>query len=494
MENFAPKITDHKKSAELNKILYGYEDCDATVVHVSDVSKAVNSFTDIDAADIYVSDDSDSDAHALRGVSKIVHTKWTKDPICKAVPENVYMQALELEDVRAAWRLTQKNPGLKDKLKASLNKSKTFRSTLWRRAYRTLFEGDVDPQIEKLKSISDNDAASMLDFIEQNSSENGQPAAMPAQAAPGGEEEGEEDGNGSGSGNNPAEEEGDPDNKMNASVFGSKAEAEANKMHWGSLIQSDEVAQFNEDLPIKKRKPTTYEWTVAAKTFRQFQKAVYRDRFVVETTNQLPPGKLNGRLHSQQMLAERGGVNLRVEKWNRRQRKQHILPPLKVGFAFDVSGSMTAMTAMTTKLNWIFANAIRGIEGEFCSYAFGDGTTQVIANHTGSKFVLEVPANGGSEDIDSAIARIDTEIGLVGSRGPRLLVLLSDFEIVSHSRDERARGMLDTMKRDGVHIVCVKPHHHHTSYDKYGAVVMPDTVHECAEVIASRCIRLLESC
>ncbi|MFJ4973575.1 hypothetical protein, partial [Streptomyces sp. NPDC088755] len=105
------------------------------------------------------------------------------------------------------------------------------------------------------------------------------------------------------------------------------------------------------------RRPTAAEQSAAARLSRALRAAAYRERTAERTTSPTPPGRLNmGRALARDAQRAAGSVPT-AEPFTRVRRRNSPTPPLRVGIAVDVSGSMSAACKPVASAAWIVARA-----------------------------------------------------------------------------------------------------------------------------------------
>ncbi|MFF3517367.1 hypothetical protein ACFYX0_38565, partial [Streptomyces sp. NPDC002573] len=105
------------------------------------------------------------------------------------------------------------------------------------------------------------------------------------------------------------------------------------------------------------RPPTPSEKAAAGHLARALRAAAYRERTVTVTASAVPPGRLNMRGALARDAQKAAGALPTAQPWIRTQRRQGPTPPLRVGIAVDVSGSMRAAAHPIASAAWILAKA-----------------------------------------------------------------------------------------------------------------------------------------
>jgi hypothetical protein len=105
------------------------------------------------------------------------------------------------------------------------------------------------------------------------------------------------------------------------------------------------------------RPPTPGEKTAAAHLARALRAAAYWERAVTVTASAAPPGRLNMRGALARDAQKAAGATPTALPWVHTERRHTPTPPLRVGIAVDVSGSMESATAPIASAAWIVARA-----------------------------------------------------------------------------------------------------------------------------------------
>jgi hypothetical protein len=187
------------------------------------------------------------------------------------------------------------------------------------------------------------------------------------------------------------------------------------------------------------RPPTTEERTAAQVLARALSTAGVRDRVVTKTISPTPPGRLRMRGALAADAQRAAGALPTAEPFTRTIRTTVPTPPLRLGIACDVSGSMHRVAASVASTAWILAHAAHHttVPADTATVIFGHHVRPITHRGTAPAEVTEFEANDNWEDIATAIDALDGALGLCRPGAARLLVIVSD----GHYRD--------TARRDG---------------------------------------------
>ena len=176
------------------------------------------------------------------------------------------------------------------------------------------------------------------------------------------------------------------------------------------------------------RPPTDAEQAAARALSRALTTAGRRDRTATTRTSPIPPGRLwmRGALAADAQRA--AGAVPTAEPFTRTVRRTVPTPPLRLGIACDVSGSMAAVAAPVASAAWILARAahLTPMATTTATVIFGTRVRAITRPGITPAVVTEFDATDGYEDITTAIDALDHTLGLSRPGAARLLVIVSD--------------------------------------------------------------------
>ncbi|WP_394617364.1 vWA domain-containing protein [Lentzea sp. JNUCC 0626] len=200
----------------------------------------------------------------------------------------------------------------------------------------------------------------------------------------------------------------------------------------------------------RARPPTTDEHVAARVLARALSTAGVRDRVAVKTTSALPPGRLRMRGVLAREAQRAAGAAPTAEPFTRVTRNVVPTPPLRLGIACDVSGSMRAVTRQVASTAWILANAARHtpVSATTATVIFGNHVRPITYPGVAPNSVTEFHAEDSWEDVTTAIDALDGALGLSRPGAARLLVVISDG---LYRADERRNGqkLVDRLRDSG---------------------------------------------
>lgn len=176
------------------------------------------------------------------------------------------------------------------------------------------------------------------------------------------------------------------------------------------------------------RPPTPEECTAARVLARALDTAGTRERVAVRSASEVPPGRLRMRGVRAAEAQRAAGAVVTAEPFTRTIRTPVTVPPLRVGIACDVSGSMGWARAHVASAAWILANAARHtrVPADTASVIFGHHVRPLTHPGKPPTEVTEFRSNDNYEDIPRALDALDGALGLSRPGAARLVVIVSD--------------------------------------------------------------------
>lgn len=214
------------------------------------------------------------------------------------------------------------------------------------------------------------------------------------------------------------------------------------------------------------RPPTDEERTAARVLARALNTAGIRDRVPVKTTSPVPPGRLRMRGVLAADAQRAAGALPTAEPFTRTTRTPVPTPPLRLGIACDVSGSMKWARAHVASAAWILADAARHttVPTQTASVIFGNKVRPITRPGKAPTAVTEFNANDNWEDIPTALDALDGALGLSTPGAARLLVIVSDGNFRDQPRRDGQR-QLDRLRATGCAVLWLTIHATDTPLD-----------------------------
>ncbi|MEV7169291.1 hypothetical protein AB0O18_06330 [Streptomyces sp. NPDC093224] len=182
------------------------------------------------------------------------------------------------------------------------------------------------------------------------------------------------------------------------------------------------------------RRPTAAEQSAASRLSRALRAAAYRERAEERTTSPTPPGRLNMRAALARDAQRAAGSVPTAEPFTHTRRRNSPTPPLRVGIAVDVSGSMRAACAPVASAAWIVARAaaLTDPDSLTATIAYDRHLTALTRpTHRAPERVTTFGANGGAHNLGDAIDALDHGLALSLPGAGRLLVIVTDAQYTS---------------------------------------------------------------
>ncbi|WP_433892546.1 hypothetical protein [Streptomyces sp. CA-111067] len=194
------------------------------------------------------------------------------------------------------------------------------------------------------------------------------------------------------------------------------------------------------------RRPTAAERSAAARLSRALRAAAYRERTEEQATSPTPPGRLNMRQARARDAQRAAGAVPTAEPFTHTRRRNSPTPPLRVGIAVDVSGSMRVACGPVASAAWIVASAaaLTDPDSRTATIAYDhDLTALTRPTHRAPERVTEFNANGGAHNLGDAIDALDHGLDLSRPGTGRLLVIVTDAQYT----DDETAGAVTRIKR-----------------------------------------------
>ena len=175
------------------------------------------------------------------------------------------------------------------------------------------------------------------------------------------------------------------------------------------------------------REPTSDEQAAARRLARALREASAGGRAETVITSATPPGRLRMR-HAMAADAQRAaGAMPTAKPFTRVERRRVPAPPLAVGIACDVSGSMSGFTGPVASTAWILARATASLPAaRTATVTYGRNVRPVTYPGAVPAQVSEFRASDKYEDFTRTVSALDGALGLARPGATRILVIVSD--------------------------------------------------------------------
>jgi hypothetical protein len=175
------------------------------------------------------------------------------------------------------------------------------------------------------------------------------------------------------------------------------------------------------------RPPSSDEQAAARRLARTLRAAAHRERAAISITSPTPPGRLRMRAALAADAQRAAGALPTAEPFTRTVRKNVPNPPLRVGVACDVSGSMAAWVRPVASAAWIIARAASHLtDARSATVIYGENVRAVTRPGKAPTRVSEFSANDSDHKFSDAIDALEVALNLTRPGAARLLVIVSD--------------------------------------------------------------------
>ncbi len=181
------------------------------------------------------------------------------------------------------------------------------------------------------------------------------------------------------------------------------------------------------------------------------------ERTATTVASATPPGRLRMREALTADAQRAAGALPTAAPFTRTIRRRVPAPPLRVGIACDVSGSMSAFAGPVASAAWILARAAGAITGtRTATVIYGEKVRPITRPGHVPAEVTEFTATDGTEKFCQAIDALDDALTLSRPGAARLLVIVSDGQ---YTPDEREGGQqrITRLARSGCGILWLAP-------------------------------------
>uniref|UniRef100_UPI00245862D1 VWA domain-containing protein n=1 Tax=Nocardia wallacei TaxID=480035 RepID=UPI00245862D1 len=207
------------------------------------------------------------------------------------------------------------------------------------------------------------------------------------------------------------------------------------------------------------RAPHDRERAAARVLARALNTASQRERAVTSVTSAVPPGRLRMRGVLAREAQRAAGAMPTAQPFTRRVTRPVPVPPLRVGIACDVSGSMGSYTDAVASAAWIIAAAAdkATMPADTATVTFGRDVLPVTyPGASAPAKVTDFAAAANWEAVEIAIDALDGALGLSRPENTRLLVIISDGRFRT---EPRAAGQqrLDRLRASGCAVLWLAP-------------------------------------
>ncbi|KPM50282.1 VWA containing CoxE family protein [Frankia sp. R43] len=246
-----------------------------------------------------------------------------------------------------------------------------------------------------------------------------------------------------------------------------------------------------ETLTAGTRPPTRVERTAAGTLARALRRAAVPERVPVTVTSPTPPGRLRMRGALAADAQRAAGALPTARPFTRTRHKKIPNPPLRLGIAVDVSGSMRTFAKPAASTAWITATAAAAVPGTHTqTVIFGRYVRALSHPGAAPQKVTVFEANDGTEVFTQAVDLLTASLGLDRPGGGiRLLVVLSDGKFLTTEK-EQGEVRLRRLASSGCHLLWITPDETNSPIPPAPGITL-DTPATTAAAIAHAALRAL---
>ncbi len=207
------------------------------------------------------------------------------------------------------------------------------------------------------------------------------------------------------------------------------------------------------------RDPRDDEAAAARRLTRALRDATAGGRDTVAVTSKVPPGRLRmGKALAGNAQRAAGAIPT-AEPFTAHARSRRVpAPPLRVGIACDISGSMGAFAGPVASAAWILARAAGHLpSARTASVLFGKGVYALTRPGEVPAKVTDFKATASSESACRAIDALDGALDLASPGTARLLVIVSDTMFVAPGEAAGAQQRITRLHRAGCGVIILTP-------------------------------------
>ena len=206
------------------------------------------------------------------------------------------------------------------------------------------------------------------------------------------------------------------------------------------------------------RDPRDDEAAAARRLTRALREATAGQRATITVTSKIPPGRLRmGKALAGQAQRAAGALPT-AEPFTRTRSRRVPAPPLRVGIACDVSGSMGAFAGPVASAAWILARAAGHLPSAVtASVLFGTGVHALTRPGQTPAQVTDFTATASTESACRAIDALDGALGLASPGTARLLVIVTDAMFVAPGEPAGVQQRITRLHRAGCGVIILTP-------------------------------------
>lgn len=184
-------------------------------------------------------------------------------------------------------------------------------------------------------------------------------------------------------------------------------------------------------LPVHRslhhRAPTEEDHLLRTRLRSALSVAKRRQLSTVARPTQTPTGRTDTRELVRMSAQQHTGTIVTATPWTRQIPEMDDQPDIRVAAVLDTSASMAPWLESATALMWAVACAAHDLSGAAAVWGFGGEAFEIVRGGSAPRLVPQIRDSGaGSDGYADAVSLACRSADLIGSRGARLLVVLTD--------------------------------------------------------------------
>ncbi|MCK9903603.1 VWA domain-containing protein [Frankia sp. Cpl3] len=259
----------------------------------------------------------------------------------------------------------------------------------------------------------------------------------------------------------------------------------------GEIAANDDRLPYGATALAGVRTPTDEERAAARRLTARLRAASVPERVPVTVASATPPGRLRMRGALAADAQRAAGAVPTARPFTRTQRRRVPNPPLRLGIAVDVSGSMRPFARPAASAAWITATAAAHIpDTRTSTVIFGQKVRELTHPGKAPARVPEFESLDGWEETTAAIEHLTGLLRLDQPGATRMLVIISDGRFQTSER-LRAEILLPRLAAAGCHLLWIAPDQDATPIPPARVLTLGETPHDTAQAIATAAVRAL---
>lgn len=179
-----------------------------------------------------------------------------------------------------------------------------------------------------------------------------------------------------------------------------------------------------------------------------------RQLSTVDHPTQAPTGRTDTRELVRMSAQQHAGTPVTATPWTRHIPEMDDQPDIRVAAVLDTSASMAPWLESATALMWAVACAAHDLGGSATVWGFGGDAFEIVRIGSAPHLVPQIRDTGaGSDGYAEAVSRACDSADLIGSRGARLLVVLTDGRLKDPEEARRLQQTLADAVASGVTVL-----------------------------------------